>query len=296
MLTVTTVFHLYAVILSVSLSWLLQLFLPFLNLYFLGFPVLLSHCPCPSHGSIFSMSSWCLGVNHLHAGRRICWFLKQVCLLTPPNLKTSLCCEGRGLGLLFLHSKDLVLCPTAAMVPCIRMGGLAHLVLLLLPCKPQLFWSLQSSQAKRNGLQTWRKLLLQFSGRLSLRTIPTSSTFLYLTHYPFERPVCRLQQDRLACGFFWSQSVSPWTLARLEEMASLSSSHRLTPLALVSLLPSSEGGWAPSLPYWISQTGVMWVHLLSSYCSFHSDVYSSQRKGLLCKLCSSIATTGQMTS
>lgn len=141
--------------------------------------------------------------------------------------------------------------------------------MLLWLCKPQLFWGLQSSQAKRNGLQRWRQLLLQFSGRLSLRNIPTSPTFLYLAHYPFEKPVCRLQQERLAYGFFWSQSVSPWTLARLEEMAPLSSSHRLTPLALV-VPPAPQWGGLSAQPALLDFTDQCHVGSSSFFLLFFS--------------------------
>lgn len=130
--------------------------------------------------------------------------------------------------------------------------------MLLWLCKPQLFWGLQSSQAKRNGLQRWRQLLLQFSGRLSLRNIPTSPTFLYLAHYPLGLP-----------RFFWSQSVSPWTLARLEEMAPLSSSHRLTLLALV-VPPSPQWGGLSAQPALLDFTDQCHVGSSSFFLLFFS--------------------------
>ena len=145
------------------------------------------------------MFSWHPGAKHLRAGRGITWFLRQVCLRAAPRSEAVLWLRGERSGAPALQR------PAACVL---RQGG----------------W-LGRSPVAFAGEQTF--LILRFAIITSQGELPTSTKEvsspglrkvvfeqnyfpptlpLYLTHYPFERP---MQQNRLAYDFFWSRSVPP---------------------------------------------------------------------------------------
>ena len=127
MLTVTTVFPLCAVYMSVSLSLLLQpplCFFPFFTYPFLGCTVLLSHCPCPSHGLVLSMFSWNPGVKRLHAGRGIGF------------LGLSTCTSKFGNSARAVRGEVWYSCTRIRPGAYVSMDGWADLMLLLQVSKP----------------------------------------------------------------------------------------------------------------------------------------------------------------
>lgn len=132
---------------------------------------------------------------------------------------------------------------------------------------------------------------------------PTNSIPFHLLCYPFERPVCRMWQET------WLWLLEP--VSALQNTGKkwcdgflLSSSHSPGRLALVSL--SHPGGLNAEPPLldladqWHvgSSSSLSFFSFLSLVVVFscHADVHSSQRKRLLCVLCPSAATIGQMTS
>lgn len=186
-------------------------------------------------------------------------------------------------------------CPTAAMAPCVRMDGRADLMVIF---------------AGEQTLVILRFVIVTSQGKLSTNMKEAS--------FPVLRKVVFEEYNFLPILPPFTWLIIPWKglLAGCSRrglpMTSSGASQCLPerrPEArwwlLSWLLPQACSWlWCSSCrllssqpPRWILRASDKWVHPRLSYCCFHSDVYSSQRKGLLlCRLCSSAATSGQMTS